>query len=66
MTQPTDKIVAAAARKIRQVEAKRIELRRIEEELKALTNEYSAAMRIYGFTPMMMRHACEARGHRFE
>lgn len=37
------------------------ELRAIDEEIKELIKQYSMAMKVWGFTPTMLRHAVEAR-----
>jgi hypothetical protein len=34
----------------------------LDSDLKRATQDYSQAMRIWGFTPQMMRHVCSARG----
>lgn len=41
-------------------------LRDAEQELQAVTREYSVAMKLWGFTPTMMRHAVTARGYNVE
>lgn len=38
-------------------------LREAEQELQAVTREYSVAMKLWGFTPTMMRQAVAARGY---
>lgn len=37
------------------------DLRAIDEEIKELVKEYSIAMKLWGFTPTMLRHAVELR-----
>ena len=34
----------------------------LDSDLKRATQDYSAATRIWGFTPQMMRQVCSARG----
>lgn len=38
-------------------------LREAEQELQTVTREYSVAMKLWGFTPTMMRQAVAARGY---
>lgn len=37
------------------------DLRAIDDEIKELVKQYSIAMKMWGFTPTMLRHAVEAR-----
>lgn len=41
-------------------------LQEAEEELRQITREYSVAMKLWGFTPTMMRQAVAARGYDVE
>ena len=34
----------------------------VDSDLKRATQDYSAATRVWGFTPQMMRQVCNARG----
>lgn len=34
----------------------------LDSDIKRATQDYSQAMRVWGFTPMMLRHACRMRG----
>jgi hypothetical protein len=34
----------------------------VDSDLNRATQDYSQAMRIWGFTPLMMRQVCSARG----
>ena len=34
----------------------------LDSEIKQATQAYSAATRVWGFTPLMMRQVCNARG----
>ena len=34
----------------------------LDSDIKRTTQDYSQAMRIWGFTPQMMRQVCNARG----
>lgn len=34
----------------------------LDDEIKRATQDYSVAMRVWGFTPQMMRQACQMRG----
>lgn len=38
------------------------QLAALDDELKRATQDYSIAMRLWGFTPQMMRMACQMRG----
>ena len=37
------------------------ELRQVDAEISELVRAYSLAMKLWGFTPTMLRHAVEAR-----
>lgn len=37
------------------------ELQKVEVEIKDLVKDYSSAMKIWGFTPLMLRQAVRAR-----
>jgi len=37
------------------------DLRAADQEIKDLVKQYSMAMKMWGFTPTMLRHAVEAR-----
>jgi len=34
----------------------------LDSDIKRTTQDYSLAMRVWGFTPQMMRQACQMRG----
>ena len=34
----------------------------IDSDIKRATQDYSAAMRVWGFTPLMLRRECKLRG----
>ena len=34
----------------------------LDSDIKRATQDYSQAMRVWGFTPMMLRQACRMRG----
>ena len=34
----------------------------LDDEIKHTTQDYSLAMRVWGFTPLMLRQACKMRG----
>ena len=38
------------------------QLAALDDEIKRATQDYSIAMRVWGFTPLMLRRACKARG----
>ena len=38
------------------------ELNAIDAQIKQSVKDYSLAMKIWGFTPLMLRQACKARG----
>ena len=37
------------------------ELQKVEAEIKGLVTEYSTAVKVWGFTPLMLRQAVRAR-----
>ncbi len=62
MTDPAHRIAAKAARTITRRDKLVGDLRRLDAELQEHTTAYSQAVRTWGFTPMMLRQACVARG----
>jgi hypothetical protein len=38
------------------------QLAMLDSDIKRATQDYSQATRVWGFTPLMMRQACNARG----
>lgn len=38
------------------------QLAALDDEIKRTTQDYSIAMRVWGFTPLMLRQACKLRG----
>ncbi len=58
MTDPaTDAAKRAAA-----LFAKRDKLAVLDSEIKRITMTYSAATRVWGFTPLMLRRECKLKG----
>jgi hypothetical protein len=58
----TDKEVILKARKtFEQRDKVARKLQEIDSEIKVLVTEYSAATKIWGFTPIMLRQAVRAR-----
>ena len=55
-------IAAVAAEAFRRRDELAAELRLLDTILKGLTRDYGTAARVWGLTPLMLRHACEARG----
>jgi hypothetical protein len=55
-------IASAAADYFRRRDDLAAELAWIDQHLKHLTRDYGTASRVWGLTPLMLRHACEARG----
>ena len=39
-----------------------VKLAILDSDIKRATQDYSQATRVWGFTPLMMRHVCSARG----
>lgn len=62
MTDPAHEHAAKAAKLIAQRDLLQTRIRKLDVELQKHTSAYSRAVRTWGFTPSMMRHACEARG----
>jgi hypothetical protein len=58
----TDKEVILKARKtFEQRDKAAKKLQEIDSEIKVLVTEYSSAVKIWGFTPIMLRQAVRAR-----
>lgn len=55
-------IAAVAAEAFRRRDELAAELRLLDTIIKGLTRDYGTAARVWGLTPLMLRHACEARG----
>jgi hypothetical protein len=55
-------IARTAAEAFRRRDELAAELAWIDQHLKHLTRGYGTASRVWGLTPLMLRHACEARG----
>ena len=55
-------IAKAAADYFRRRDELAAELAWIDQHLKHLTRDYAAASHVWGFTPEMLRRACENRG----
>lgn len=62
MTDPAHKIAVRAAKALTKRDRLASDLRRLDAEIQQHVTDYSQAVRTWGFTPGMMRHACEARG----
>jgi predicted nucleic acid-binding protein len=59
-------VIAAAAVAFEKRDALKAEMNAIEAEIAELVKHYSEAMRMWGFTPVMLRRAVEARtGQKF-
>lgn len=54
-------VIAKAADAFKRRDAALRELQEIDAEIKGLVRSYSIAMKLWGFTPVMLRHAVEAR-----
>lgn len=57
-----NEVIERASRLFRERDIVKAELDKIDAELKQCVKDYSLAMKIWGFTPLMMRQACKARG----
>lgn len=55
-------IAKAAAEAFRQRDELAAELTALDALLRQHTRDYGNAVRVWLFTPLMLRHACEARG----
>ncbi len=62
MTDPAFAIARKAARTIARRDKVVAELRKLDAALQEHSSAYSQATRTWGFTPLMLRQACEARG----
>lgn len=62
MSDISTKVAASAAKLFTRRDRLAADLRRIDAELQEKTVAYSQAVKTWGFTPLMLRHACEARG----
>lgn len=60
MTPKQNEIIHRAAGAIHKVDRLRLELREAEAALKSVCREYSEEMRIWGYTPDMMRRVVES------
>jgi hypothetical protein len=54
-------VIAAAAAVFERRDALKAEMDAIDEQITGLVRQYGDAMRMWGFTPMMLRRAVEAR-----
>ena len=54
-------VIAAAAEAFDRRDALKTKMDAIDEEITGLVKHYSEAMRMWGFTPLMLRRAVEAR-----
>ena len=54
-------VIAKAADAFKRRDAALRELQEIDAEIKGLVRSYSIAMKMWGFTPTMLRHTVEAR-----
>lgn len=61
--QTINKLVTQAHKAIARRDKAAEALRQAEEELRQITRDYSLAMKLWGFTPTMMRQAVAARGY---
>lgn len=57
-----DKAAKRAAVLLKRRDRLASQLAMLDSEIKQTTNDYASAMRVWGFTPLMMRQACKARG----
>ena len=55
-------IAKAAAEAFRRRDELTAELAALDLALRQHTRDYGTAARVWGLTPLMLRHACEARG----
>ena len=55
-------IAKAAAESFRRRDELAAELTALDALLRQHTRDYGTAARVWGLTPLMLRHACEARG----
>lgn len=56
-----NEVIKAAADAFKRRDQVARELQEIDNEIKGLVREYSMAMKMWGFTPTMLRHTVEAR-----
>jgi hypothetical protein len=54
-------VIKAAAAAFKKRDKLAAELRAADAEISGLVREYSLAMKLWGFTPTMLRHAVAAR-----
>ena len=54
-------VIAAAAATFEKRDALKAEMDTVDAEIADLVKHYSEAMRMWGFTPLMLRRAVEAR-----
>lgn len=57
-----NQIIERAAELFRHRDKLQAELNVLDRQIKGAIKDYSVAMRIWGFTPLMLRQACKARG----
>ncbi len=61
-----NEVIAAAAAVFERRDALKTEMDAIDEQITGLVRQYGEAMRKWGFTPLMLRRAVEARtGQKF-
>ena len=63
ITPTGDAVAQDAAALFQRRDALVAEMARLDRIVKDHVTAYSQAMRIWGFTPLMLRKACEARGY---
>jgi hypothetical protein len=56
-----NEVIAAAAAAFDRRDALKAEMDAIDEQISGLVRQYGEAMRMWGFTPVMLRRAVEAR-----
>jgi hypothetical protein len=61
MTMTENEAIAAAAAAFDRRDALKAQMDAVDAEIAELVKHYSAAMRMWGFTPLMLRRAVEAR-----
>lgn len=59
---PADSVAARAAQHFTHRDQLAAALAAEDKAIKGLVAEYSQTMRVWGFTPLMLRKACQARG----
>jgi hypothetical protein len=56
-----NEVIAAAAAEFDRRDALKAQMDAVDAEISELVKHYSEAMRMWGFTPLMLRRAVEAR-----